>query len=70
VRQVKLSASAHALKQPALELRFEAAHLLADGRLRDEISLRGLRKAFRLDEVAEYLQGLNVHFELPVFPIN
>src|SRR5579885_3866020 len=53
LRQAQVAATAHAFEQTFLKLRFEAAHLLADRRLRDEVALGGLREAARLDEVAE-----------------
>src|ERR1043166_7069840 len=61
LRQAQLAPPAHALKQPPLELRLQPAHLLAHSRLRDEVALRGLREAARLDEVAEDFQGLDLH---------
>jgi hypothetical protein len=58
VRQVNIAAATNAFQQPALVPRFERAHLLADGRLRDEVALGRLRKAARLDEVAEDFKRL------------
>src|SRR5437588_180215 len=61
LRQVQLAPTAHAFKQSAFELRFEAPHLLADSRLGDEVALRRLREAARLDEVAEDFERFDLH---------
>ena len=64
LRQMKIAASAHALKQATLEPRFKHAHLLAHSRLRNEVALRRLRKTARLNEVAEDFERFDLHGKL------
>ena len=54
-----------ALDQRLVEAGLECPHLLAHRRLRDEILRRGGGEAAGFDEIAEYLQGLEVHRSLP-----
>ena len=57
--------SAKALLAPLDEQRVEhplqGANLLADGGLGHLVNVRRLGKAFRLGQIAEYLQTLNLH---------
>src|SRR5947209_6749413 len=53
IRQPNLAPPAHALKKTTLELLLKPAHLLANSRLRHEITLRSLREAPRFYKVAE-----------------
>src|SRR5208282_5466605 len=61
----RFDTSASAFYQTTIILVFQAANLLAYGRLGDEVLRCGIRKTTALDDVAKNLQGLDMHLLIP-----